>query len=474
MYVRKKYQRLLDLSDKQFIISSQFQKFIEQQEKCHNLIIKRKNNRCYCTCCNNNFVLKTKINGFIKCPNCKQKLLVKSDRLQRYIFKDNLQFLDKIEDTFILRTFELYSSYNNNKVSHCITEYMRTILDDNRPYDFVSNQVSNHMGYMYVAHWQNRTHWRGRNYRWSYRDIIGIVCPYNIKKLLKNTDLKYSQLDKFIKKENDYIDFVEYFTRIAHYPSFELLVKMKLYNLAKEACEFSNSYHFKKMLEAIKTHYSFVKRYNLTLSQLKIMMLINKEDIKLINNLLDFNNLEELSNYVNLEEAYNKVLSIKGNREYEYLDYLKSCKQLQYDMKDKKILFPKDLEKSHDKVMELLEIVENEANDKLIKERLEILTNYIYENKKYIVYPAPSVSSLINESKQLNHCVNTDASRYALAETNIYFLREITNKEKSLVTVEVKGNNILQARAKYNNDPSKEQLKFLDVWKSKVLDKAVA
>mgnify|MGYP002627915137 CR=1 FL=1 len=84
-------------------------------------------------------------------------------------------------------------------------------IDENEAFDFVSDQVHNHMGYMYVAYYQTRTSWRGRNFRWAYRDIVGIVCPYNIKSLLKDTELRYSQLDKFILKKNDYLDFIKYF-----------------------------------------------------------------------------------------------------------------------------------------------------------------------------------------------------------------------------------------------------------------------
>lgn len=473
MYVKKKYKRLLDLTDESFIIPSSFQKFINEKEKLHNLVIKSKGGKCWCACCNHNFVAQTKVNGFIKCPNCKNKLLVKSDRLTSYTFKDCLQLLDKIEDNLIIRSFELYSTYNNNQVKHYITEFMRTIIDEDEPFDFVSNQVHNHMGYMYVAHYQTRTSWRGRNYRWAYRDIWGMVCPYNIKSLLKDTELKYSQLDKFISKKNDYIDIIKYLTRIAKLPSFEFLVKMKLYSLAESADEFRKGKNFEEIFEVSKSFYLFMKKYDITYNQLKILRIIKKEDIKLIKKLLDFNDLERLSRYVNIEEAYYKVLKFNKNREYEYLDYLRTCVQLGYDMKDKKVLYPKDLMKEHDKVMDLIEIVKNEANDKLIKKRLELLNKNIYKNDKYIVYPASSSEELLKESRQQHNCVKTYINRYALAETDIYFLRELKDIDTPLVTVEVKDKDIIQARIKYNNNPNAEQLKFLDLWKNEVLNKAV-
>lgn len=462
-YIKKKYQVILNKSDKTFIIPDYFIKFKDKKEKTHNLIIKSKGGCCYCTNCKFTFTTKAKINEIYKCPNCHQKLLIKSDRLQEYTFKDNLQLLDKVDDVFVLRTFELYSTYNNYKVNHTMTEFMRSIIENNDCEDFVTNQVHNHMGYMYIAHYQTFTNWYKRNKRWSYRDIIGIVCPYNIKSLIKNTDLKYSQLDKFISK-SDYIDFIYYFTNVAHYRSFEMLVKMELYNLAYNANKFYTGKNFEEIFGIPKIFYSFMKKYNITYEELEILKLIKKQDIKLIRKLVGFHNLKELSNYVDLEKAYNIVLSKDKYYEHEYLDYLRVCKQLQYNMKDSKILYPTNLIKEHNKVNKILEDVIDEANDKLIKERLKLLNNNIYQNKKYIVFPADSTDSLINESKQMENCVKTYTSRYALGETDIYFMRELANKDKSLVTIEVRNGKVIQSRIKCNQAPSTEQLNFIDKW----------
>ena len=108
----------------------------------------------------------------------------------------------------------------------------------------------------------------------------------------------------------------------------------------------------------------------------------------------------------------------------------------------------------------------------MIKERLKELSKNSYQNEKYVIYPAPSVESLLKESKELSHCVKTYIERYALAETSIYLMREVNNKDKSLITIEVKNNEILQARAKCNADPNMEQQKFLDLWQTKILNKA--
>lgn len=217
---------------------------------------------------------------------------------------------------------------------------------------------------------------------------------------------------------------------------------MKLYNLAITANEFYKGKNFEEIFGLPKTFYNFMKKYNIDYNELEILKLIKKQDIKLIRKLVGFHNLKELSNYVNLEKAYNIVLSKDKYYEHEYLDYLRVCKQLQYNMKDNKILYPTNLIEEHNKVNKILEDVIDEANDRLIKERLKLLNNNIYQNKKYIVFPADSTNSLINESKQMENCVKTYTSRYALGETDIYFMRELSNKDKSLVTIEVRNGKV--------------------------------
>jgi len=54
---------------------------------------------------------------------------------------------------------------------------------------------------------------------------------------------------------------------------------------------------------------------------------------------------------------------------------------------------------------------------------------------------------------------------------DIYFLRELGNTKKSLVTVEVKNKKIVQREAKHHERPEAEQLKMLSHWENKVLSK---
>lgn len=81
-----------------------------------------------------------------------------------------------------------------------------------------------------------------------------------------------------------------------------------------------------------------------------------------------------------------------------------------------------------------------------------------------------SQKELTNESKQQNNCVKTYAERIAKGKCDIYFMRLISNVNKSLVTIEVKNNKVVQKRTKNNCDATLEQNIFIEKWERKILN----
>ena len=78
-----------------------------------------------------------------------------------------------------------------------------------------------------------------------------------------------------------------------------------------------------------------------------------------------------------------------------------------------------------------------------------------------------------NESKQQNNCVYKNYSeKYAFGDTDIYFLRSLDAPQKSLVTIEVSNNKVIQSRTKNNSRTSKEQDSFIKKWENEILKAA--
>ena len=145
------------------------------------------------------------------------------------------------------------------------------------------------------------------------------------------------------------------------------------------------------------------------------------------------------------------------------------AKDLKLDLKDKNILYPKEIKQAHDILLDQYEKYKDKITDKSIKRRAKKLQKYIYEDNEFIIFPAENYESLIDESSQQKNCVRTYAERIANGECDIYFMRYKKTKEKSLVTIEVQKHKVVQKRTKNNEKTTKKQDRFLKKWEEKIL-----
>ena len=481
-YIKKAYREILYLLDNNSKLPKGWDKFVKKQEKYQNLIIKSSKNQCYCTNCNYDFISKKKVNEEVKCPNCHNKYLIKRSNLRYFEFKDYLSILDMVNGTFVIRYFELKTIIDaKHKHKSSIVEFAREIPTNTfHRYVYVNDRASRCQGHIYIHHSNSSCFdpkkWREYTRNYSIIDY-SIVFPNNIKNLLKDTKLKYSCIWD-IAKHSIYIDLLELLKEDDNTINMiERLTKMKLYNLALRTKELNCGKSFKGIFGVAKTFYSFMKKHNITYTQLKLLRLLQEENfekIKYLEKYVSFydntNNLEEISKYISLNRfiEYSKMQKEKVDLAL-YIDYLRFAKELGFDLKNNRYAFPKNLKEAHDELEKQYEIHCDEIMKKAIRKRgRELLTN-IYKNNKFIILPAFTLKSLQNESKQQNNCVRTYAKKYAKGVSDIYFMRNITNIRKSLVTVEVQENEVVQSRIKNNKKPNKEQLNFLNKWEQKVL-----
>lgn len=476
-YMNKKLRHYVELSEKRPIPNS-FEKFIDKHKAMENLILK-KGNTCYCTHCRNEFTSNVKVGKQVKCPYCRHKYLVKRFTLKNYETKKDLILLDKVDNNiWMLRVFELQSKYNHEfrNFNYSCTEYRRVFFDDMSYSEVVEgDNVFHTMGLSVVWHFKRRTCWKKKEWSYYYQGYsytVGYIFPNNIKRLLKGTKYQYCQLWKLVTKVDPF-DLVDLFQRCLndYFMTFELLVKLRLYNLSLCSNRFgSTKKTFEERFGVPKYLLGFMQRNNITYEELDVLRACKIPNIRLLKALQGCHNLLWLSYRIDFLIAWRKGL-LSYSTEHEYKDYLQFAIQLGYDMKDKKILYPDDLREAHDKLQKLLEVCRKEANNRLMKERYEILKNNIYKTKKFIIYPASSGDELVDESMQQNNCVKSYIERVALSECDIYFMRLNSDREHSLVTVEVRNNKVVQAKTKYNNVPTKEQWNFLKRWEQRFLQR---
>ncbi len=303
----------------------------------------------------------------------------------------------------------------------------------------------------------------------------GFLYTANLE-LLKKTVYKYSKLwlaQKYLEEKTILASFLLYYALWE--PSFEYLINNELYSLAfDDVYNLEYDDKMKSLLNKSCEYFNFIKNEELNARELEALKLCLKCDIDLIKFLgHNIYALEDLVNITKINFAklykYFKENNLGDDAMYEYYDYLKIAKRLGYNMKDKTILYPLNLKEAHDKVTSDYKKVYMPKIDKNIKKLSQKLKVNKYEEEKYIIYPAPSLNSLVEESKMQCNCVRTYADDYSQNNCQIYFLRDKKNIKKSLVTIEVRKGKVVQMRSKYNEMPSRELTTIIKNWEKRIV-----
>lgn len=76
---------------------------------------------------------------------------------------------------------------------------------------------------------------------------------------------------------------------------------------------------------------------------------------------------------------------------------------------------------------------------------------YNYETKKYKIIVPENLKAIVDEGKNLHHCVGSYVKSVMKGETDILFIRKKGEEDQSYYTMEVKDMEIVQYRGAYNN-----------------------
>lgn len=470
-YLKVKYRKIINEIDKKLKLPKGWEKFVENEVKKDNFIIKKKG-KCICGNCQNEFKSDQKINEIERCPKCKMKYLVKRSNYKWHNFKSRtLVLLDRFEDDWLIRLFSVESYYINGEIKHSkVVEYGRVLVNNNL--NFVNNRFYCGMyGYEKVKVYEDIKSWREYSSWYKSLSTSGKLFSGNLKRLFEKTEYKYSQLWTLAQKEDD-IDIRYYLNN--NLPSTEMLIKMKLYKLALCPKTFNRPGSFEKRFGLDKSYYKFMKRYNIDVDELNVLKIYKKKDIKKIRYLSNFNSkhLKRISKYMSLDKFIKYVKQINGIDMQTYYDYIGFLEDLELNLKNKKYLFPENIKEAHDKYEKQIQIRGEDVIEKNISKRYKELERNRFSDNKYFITPARSIGELEDESKQQNNCVRTYAKGYSKGECDIYFMRKEDSPSKSLVTVEVQDNQIVQSRTKFNYNTDREQQRFLKRWEYEILNAA--
>lgn len=494
----EKLKRVTDKFDKQMeIVPNILEDFTEWVDNeplkfSRYLIYKRdkKTINAFCTYCGNEIELQeAKHNEQGICPCCGTNATYKADGKAKRLYDDiSCTLLQKVtyvdgKHGILVRYFDVVRDLYGEKRFHPST----SIMEVGREFYKESRTVR-------VYSFSN---FRQHGFRWNDENIVhstyGALYPDNIKEELRGTIWQYSAID-VLAKSNRYFRLSSYLKFYPEKPAIEYLIKVGLTKLADEfICSWGNKAYpnlkAKKIKEVLGISMEVLPqliRVNADEKVLEIAKEAYELGIRLTDeqlkwcesNLMYTDRLKTIIHYTTLYKAIKYLQSQCKTYEHknlsirDWFDYLHMCEQLEYDMKNSFIIFPRDLKKAHDEANKLVEYKQNKVHDKAIKKRSkETEQLFGFKDKHFMIMIPKSAKSLMNESAELRHCVKSYIDKVALGKTNILFVRQINKPNKPFYTLEVKDGEVIQCRGYSNADMTPEVKRFIEKFKNAKLIK---
>jgi len=152
----------------------------------------------------------------------------------------------------------------------------------------------------------------------------------------------------------------------------------------------------------------------------------------------------------------------------ELVDYYSMGQQMGRNTKK----YPKYLRSMHDIFSANFKAFKKEYNEQMFMEKMR--KDLEHEDKEFCVMVPVSTKDVVSEGTSLNHCVSSYVDRIIEGETYIAFLRRLEEKNKSLVTLEIKENKLVTAKGSYNRPITQEENEYLlKFCKEKQLEMAI-
>ncbi len=439
------------------------------------------------------------------CPHCKRELIMKprSRRGCRMTDRDTCQVIQNTGNgELLIRIIKIWYTYADDMPKIQIYENARQFIyldDDGKPC---------HESYYYSYGGGILTDWKKGERpsllnQWQYHfeaDTCGHLYTKNLPNELKGTVWEYCPIAEFYSHFREPMESLPFLATYPYHPRMEHLAKAGFWNIVSDLAygyhpncldEAQNRTH--RILKVAAEDIGFLRELEADIPTLKIFheyaglkdrqrllawqleQNVKRDILPILKHITVHKFIRYMDSqfgFLRLRRTSHGTLRYKGMQDLvsEYRDYLDMCRKMGYDMKNSFVLFPKDLQKSHDKTARRYK----QRKDALVKrdfiaiyQQLSGQLDFEKDGMK-IVYPA-TPDDVVKEGHALHHCVGSYTERVAGKECIILFLRKCSEEEKSFYTVEVRNRKAVQVRGIGNCDMTPEVKSFIADWEQRVL-----
>lgn len=414
-------------------------------------------------------------------------------------------FPDKQYDEFVLRYYKIIRRYNAERgIYDEVREEMRETFCDGFVYTeqncegnwrACNNNRTYYYQYSNLGHWQGFSFTPRADYQRLYTSSLNIYAKgtqykrINVKEFFKGMDYK-----------KWWIVYSNMFDLMSYGLFAEYMQKTGLNNLLKEWRD--NKFDFKVDCNKKKLR----EMLNITQPQYKELLTLGdkasaehlskfhyinewnlktEEDWDIFNKYIrrqidyrvkDFKELYALSLH-----KFGKYVKDQGDKfNFSlYVDYLRLAKNLNLDLKNTFVIFPKYLKQAHDgladmynemkftiKLNNYAQKADEKANE--FAEIVKASEKWCSADEQFEIISPKSTHDLGLEGIALRHCVAMYVEDIINGEKVVMFLRRKSEPEKPFYTMEIIGNTITQCKGYRNTDRTEDVDVFLHKYAKKM------
>lgn len=447
-----------------------------------------------------------KYKGKATCPHCGRELTMTPRGMVKHIHdKDTGVVVQRVGAGLVVRILKIHAEYQGEAPAISIDENARQFVG-------VGPDGGAKCERYYLSHGGELTDWKEGTRPVFYNQATYESATYgylycgNLPGELAGTPWQYCPIVPFYEYDTEPMEVYPFLVAYIEHPRYEHLVKVGFYDLVCQLVYHYHNYYPAPELDEgqNRTHrilgvgaedVGFLRELKAEPEALQLFQVYYKAGVKERQRLLlwqmghkikgdllpalAYTTAHKLMRYI--DGQYNLLKGCEG--EYgglryesvkavvgEYMDYLDMCEKQNYDLKNSFVLFPKDLQKNHDRVAQRIKI----KADMKMREDFQAAYKRIMGQLDFeqggmkIVYPA-TLDDIVAEGQALHHCVGNYVDRVAAKKTMILFLRRCEDVGKPYYTVEVKNREVMQVRGAGNQEPTPDVKKFMQAWERKVL-----
>lgn len=463
-----------------------------------------------CSACSHEIILSgVKQGNKYTCPNCKHHDLIAKPRSRRgYNMHDRCtcEVIQNMGDgRIVIRIIKAYSYYYKNSDAPDIQvhESARQFiwLDTNGKVQTEHYYYDHNSGI--ITNWKNGIR---PEYIMYQSQFLGSTCGHlytrNLPEALSGTPWQYCTIADFYNHFQERMQALPFLQAHLAHPRLEHLYKVGFYNIVSDLVyrddskildETQNRTH--KILGIAAEDVNFLRELGADMSILKtfqgyagikgrqeLLLWQLENDVKHnILPILKYITVHKLIRYTERQfqcQCKNKA----GSSHYQkiqdvvtiYRDYLEMSDGLNYDMKNSFVLYPKDLQKSHDRVQKRIKIKESAQLLQDFKTAMQdVRERMAFEFGGMKISVPETLRALEFEGNALHHCVGGYADYIAKKECIILFIRRCSDETKPFYTIELRGQEIIQVRGLKNCAATPEVQKFINAFRQHVLQGSV-